>query len=304
MNNDVRDETIWLGKESTVMHDATVKFGQSMNKLANAAEKLRSEIECSKRTKKINCALLGRIVSFIVKTVSEAAQQADVLFQCQKSFQDQVGNMLFNVLRGTLASNERGVPVIPMQFVDVLRAEHGMSATRCADGQVWDNCDHLLDVVSKYCGPKRRAERSGDTTDEDDDDDANTDTHVDDDDDRCASETRSDVMPIDSASAYFGTLVDDSTRERLPPYLLDGQQWLCRAVLGDEKFSQTARAFALGSEDTRVEDGPSPSLSNRRDGGNAGVDILEMRRETQATMRKTEAPAPTRNSSQASSSST
>lgn len=266
----------------SVMQRALEGLVENMNLATRAMNKVNTVVANSKRTGEIDCNTLTKLCKFAEKKQAEAIDHADRLFQCQKSFQEQVGNALLNTLRGRTMSESAGVTVFPMQYAHMLNT-HGPDALK-NDGDIWQQCDHFTDLLESTNRRKQHHRRGRQCTDDETDDDEEDDDDDDEEVDSSSSHTTGSdgytYVESTSASAFFGVPVP---RRATPPYMLSGR-WLCDKVLG--KPDDEVRAVALGTESAKDEDGMPSALSQRRDGGNAGIPITEMRPDTLTAMRK------------------
>ena len=260
-----------------------------------------------KDKKKVKRTDILALLDQLRESMAKGQERMIAIATNQKSFQDGVGNLLLDTLRGTMSSSSNAVPVMPIARAKQIASGGGVVTPSTQKTQnVWDDIDDLFTLMSAG-RPAESVERTRFTKDDgtgnsssteedeyrelilpkdsDDDDDeeeeevvaeSSSSTH--------AASARDYSKPGQLASAFFGLAISTKVRGRIAPPCIMTSDWLNSAVHGgvtpDGTVDPLPTILAGGGSKKSAQRrahayGNTTALSFRRD-SNVGAGITEM----------------------------
>lgn len=281
------------------MRDFTVQSKIGMEAIESLAE-IFAPSRPSDR-KKVKRAEILVLLEELRESMAKGQERMIAIATNQKTFQDGVGNLLLDALRGTMSSSSNAVPVMPIARAKQIVSGGGTAPSTQKTQNVWDDIDDLFTLMSAG-RPAESVERTRFTKDDDTGNSSSTEEDEyrelilpNDSDDDVDAESPSSSTPAVSASdyskpgqlasAFFGLAISTKVRGRIAPPCIMTSDWLNSAVHGGgatpdgtvdplptilvgggSKKSAQRRAHAHGN---------TTALSFRRD-SNVGAGITEM----------------------------
>lgn len=228
------------------------------------------------------------LLSLILESFAKSQERMLAVASNQKSFQDGVGNMLLDVLRGSLSSSANAVPTMPIAHARYMAGQGGSAPKVC----VWDDIDALMalmasgrDDVEEVHFVKREPEEKkieesiGYSTEEDE---GEFFVMPGDEENEVGAKKEPDHgAPGQLASVFFGVAVSNKVRGRMAPPGIMNSDWLNSAVRTNRRAVDPCPTALVGGGSKRsaqrreASHGTTAALSMRRD-SNVGAGITEL----------------------------
>lgn len=276
------------------MRDYTVHTRVAMDAVEGLAE-IFSPNQPDER-KKIKRGEILLLLENLRESIARGQERMLAIATNQKSFQDGVGNLLLDVLRGSMSSSSNAVPVMPIARAKEMSKERGgtEASPKQKPQNVWDNIDDLFELMTvgrpsgsvertrftkdEKVRKDKRTKDSSSSTEEDEYSEFILPTYTDS--DKEEEPTPSSIAATDYlkpgqlASAFFGLSVSTKVRGRIAPPCLMTSDWLNSAVQSNKQAS------AIDSSPSLLVGGGSKKSAQRRTSSHGTTTTLSFRRDS------------------------